>query len=120
MATNSRAKGARGEREWAGYCRDHGYENVRRTVQYCGKTGEASDCIGLPGLHQEVKRVERLNLDEAMEQAVRDSRTEESGLLPIVAHRKNKKEWLVTMRAEDWFRIYGTWVVSYVPPEETE
>jgi Holliday junction resolvase len=100
---NSKRKGAEGEREWAAFCRNQGYE-CRRTAQYCGNTGDASDVVGLPGVHIEVKRVERLNIEDAMSQAIRDS--SKSGRLPIVAHRKNHCEWLVTMRAEDWFQIY--------------
>lgn len=105
MGKMSRDKGKRGEREWAKICRDNGYE-CRRTSQYCGKTGEAADVIGLPGVHIEVKRVERLNIENAMSQAVRDS---ENGKIPIVAHRKNNCPWLVTMLAEDWFTIYREW-----------
>lgn len=28
------------------------------------------------------------------------------GELPIVAHKTSRKEWLVTMRAGDWFDFY--------------
>lgn len=98
---NSKQKGIKGEREFASLCRQHGYD-VRRTQQYCGNTGDAADVIGLPGIHVEVKRVERLNIDDAMTQAKRDCH----GLVPIVAHRKNNCEWYITMRAEDWFGIY--------------
>jgi len=103
---NSKAKGSQGEREWANICKDHGW-NVRRTAQYCGNTGDASDCVGLPGIHQEVKRVEKLNISTAMEQAKRDAT--ESNLKPIVAHRKNHEKWLVTMDAELFFEMYGEW-----------
>ena len=106
MAVNGKRKGKMGELEWAAFCRDHGYE-CRRTAQYCGNTGDASDVVGLDGIHQEVKRVEALNVSTAMAQAVRDS--DGSGNLPIVAHRKNGEKWLVTMRAEDWFKLYGVW-----------
>lgn len=104
---NSRTKGKRGELEWASYCRQRGYE-CRRTAQFCGKSGEAADVIGLPGIHQEVKRVEHLDLYGAMDQAKRDKK---DGLLPIVAHRKNNCRWLVTMEAEDWFKLYSEWEV---------
>jgi hypothetical protein len=46
----------------------------------------------------EVKRVERLNISQAMEQSVRDSK----GLaVPFIAHRKNREEWMITVRAVD-------------------
>ena len=101
---NSRAKGARGEREWAKVCREHGYADVRRTVQYCGKTGDASDCVGLPGIHQEVKRTNCLQIYNAMDQAIRDAG--KSGNIPIVCHRRDNCRWLVIMTAEDWFKLY--------------
>lgn len=97
---NSKQKGARGEREWARVCRDEGYGNARRGQQYNGLEGE--DVVGLPGIHNEVKRVERLNIYDAIAQAKADA----NGKIPIVAHRKNNCEWLVTMRAEDWFKLY--------------
>ena len=106
---NGKAKGKRGELEWAAVCRSQGYGYARRTAQYCGNTGDASDVVGLPGIHQEVKRVERLNIDEAMEQAIRDANEAGKHELPIVAHRRNGKPWLVTMTAEDWFRLYEAW-----------
>lgn len=102
---NSKRKGKAGELDWARFCREHGYD-CRRTAQYCGNTGDASDVVGLPGIHQEVKRVERLCIEDAMAQAMRDSR---GTALPIVAHRKNNHEWLVTMRADDWFDLYREW-----------
>lgn len=102
---NSKQKGARGEREWASFCRDQGYD-CRRTAQYCGNTGDASDVVGLPGVHIEVKRVEALNLDKAMSQAIHDSKGQK---MPIVAHRKNNAGWMVTMQAGDWFALYREW-----------
>ena len=106
---NSRDKGARGERAWRDVCREEGYSEVRRTVQYCGNTGDASDCVGLPHIHQEVKNVERLNIWDAMEQADRDCTAAGRGDIPIVAHTKNRKGFLVTMKAEDFFKLYREW-----------
>ena len=102
--TNSKQKGARGEREFASLCRTNGY-NVRRGQQYNGLEGE--DCVGLPFIHVEVKRVQRLNIDDAMTQAIRDSNN--TGKIPIVAHRKNNSRWLITMEVEDWFNLYREW-----------
>ena len=104
MPINSRDKGKRGERMWLDVCRANGFDKVRRTVQYCGNTGDASDCIGLPNIHQEVKFVENLNVRKAYEQAMHDAK--KSGNLPIVAWKKNNQPWLVTMSADDWFKIY--------------
>lgn len=101
---NSRQKGKRGELEWARVCRENGYD-CRRSQQYAGANGDA-DVVGLPGVHIEVKRVERLDLDAAMSQSMRDAK---EGEMPIVAHRKNRGGWLVTMPAERWFELYREW-----------
>lgn len=104
MGKSQRDKGKRGEREWAAICRENGYD-CRRGQQYCGTNGDA-DVIGLPGVHIEVKRVERLNIETAMSQARRDAKP---GEIPIVAHRRNNCAWLVTMLADDWFTLYREW-----------
>lgn len=102
---NSRDKGARGERELAKKLREYGYE-TRRGQQYCGANGDA-DVVGLAGVHIECKRVERLNLYDAMAQSKHDARRDE---IPVVMHRKNECEWLVTMRLEDWIEFYKDYV----------
>lgn len=98
---NSRDKGAHGERELSRILREQGY-NCRRGQQYSGASGDA-DVVGLPGVHIECKRVERLNLSEAMKQSAKDARSTE---IPAVFHRKNREGWLVTMRLEDWLKMY--------------
>lgn len=103
---NSRKKGAAGERELAKTLREYGYD-CRRGQQYCGANGDA-DVIGLPGIHIECKRVERLNIDDAMLQAIRDRR---EGEYPAVFHRKNNGKWMVTMLLDDWKEIYREWRV---------
>ena len=109
---NSKQKGKRGERMFAQLCREHGYD-VRRTAQYCGNTGEAADVIGLPGIHVEVKRVERLDLYAAIRQAKHDARPGEK---PIVAHKRNNEVWYITMSAEDWFELYREWEAGRETP----
>lgn len=101
---NSKRKGSAGEREIAALLRDYGYL-ARRGVQFCGLNGDA-DVVGLQGVHIEVKRVERLNIHEAMKQAIRDARAAEK---PVVMHRRNRTEWLVTMRLDDWIELYREW-----------
>ena len=53
----------------------------------------------------EVKRVEKLNVMEAMEQSIRDSEWMQDGV-PALFHRRNRKPWLVTMRLVDWLKLY--------------
>ena len=106
MAINSKKKGAKGERELASKLRDYGY-NCRRGQQYNGLEGE--DVVGLDYIHCEVKRVQALNLDEAMEQAKRDSKDNQ---MPAVFHRKNNKKWKVTMELEGWINLYNEYYSS--------
>lgn len=98
---NSRQKGAAGERELAKALRSHGFE-TRRGQQYCGSNGDA-DVVGLPGVHIECKRVERLNLEDAMAQSRADARP---GEIPVVMHRKNNCKWLVTLSLDDFMTLY--------------
>lgn len=65
-----------------------------------GRGNPDIDAEGLEGYHFEVKRVEKLNVPEAMKQATRDA----SGRVPVVVHRRNREPWLVTMRLDDWIR----------------
>jgi Holliday junction resolvase len=101
---NSRNKGKRGELEAAHLLQDYGYD-ARRGQQFSGANGDA-DVVGLPHIHIEVKRVEKLNIDEALSQSVRDAR---DGETPVVLHRKNRTEWKVTMRFVDWIEMYEAW-----------
>jgi Holliday junction resolvase len=98
---NSRNKGKTGELEVANLLKEHGY-NTRRGQQYSGLAGDA-DVVGLPNIHIEVKRTERLSLYEAMEQAKRDAK---EGYLPTVFHRRNRKNWVVIMEFDDWLKLY--------------
>ena len=98
---NSRDKGKRGELELAGKLRHYGFD-ARRGQQYCGANGDA-DVVGLIGIHIECKRVEHLNLYDAISQAKHDVKIEE---LPAVFHRKNNCKWLVTMELGDWMELY--------------
>jgi len=102
---NSKQKGGRGEREFASMCREEGYNKAQRGQQFSGGV-DSPDVKGLPGIHVEVKRVERLNIHEAMQQSIKDSGDK---AIPVVAHRRNRDDWLITMRAVDWFRLYREW-----------
>jgi Holliday junction resolvase len=98
---NSRQKGARGERLWRDELRAHGFD-ARRGQQFSG-SADSPDvvCPALDWAHFEVKAVERLNIEDAMDQARRDA----AAKTPIVAHKRNHRRWLVTMDAETLFRL---------------
>ena len=121
---NSRSKGKRGEREFASLLRENGFD-ARRGQQFSGSP-DSPDVVSeaLAWLHVEVKRVQSLNLTDACVQAERDSKRANSTPHPqslspieaerescsggkpwIVAHRRNHAPWLITMRAEFFFRL---------------
>ncbi len=104
---NSKQKGKKGELEFANLCKKYGF-NTRRSQQFAGINNDA-DVVGLPDIHVEVKRVERLNIYDAIEQAIRDKKDDE---MAIVAHRKNHKPWLVTMTFDDWMEIYKRYLLT--------
>lgn len=98
---NSRAKGARGERELAhALQRTLGIE-ARRGQQFSGSTDSPDVVHSIPHVHIECKRVEALNLKNAMEQAIADA----GDKVPVVMHRKNNQPWLVTVRLDDLLRL---------------
>lgn len=107
---NSKKKGNAGERELANILKEYGY-NCRRSQQFCGKGGESADVIGLPFIHIECKRVEKLNIDEALNQAKRDCK---QGKTPAVFHRKNRTNWKVTLDLDDFMKIYGEYYSSMI------
>ncbi|MCD8208518.1 MAG: hypothetical protein LUD72_11315 [Bacteroidales bacterium] len=109
MANKSQRKGRNAEITLARLLRDAGYLGVRpgRALSY----GAEPDLTGLPFIHPEVKFVERLNVQEAMDQAIRDSEKFEDGL-PAVFHKRSRCPWLVTMTLDDWLKLYEYFVAG--------
>lgn len=100
---NSRQKGARGERMWRDVLKAAGF-HARRGQQFSGSPDSpdvVSESLELKPFHFEVKSTETFNAYNAMEQAVRDDPEK----VPVVAHKRNHREWLVVMRAEDWLKM---------------
>ena len=98
----SQRKGRAGELELCQILKNYGYQvEAGRAQSY----GEVPDLSGLPGVHIEVKRVERLNVPEAMAQAIRDSEKFQDGR-PVLFHRRNRQGWLCTLRMEDLMDLY--------------
>lgn len=101
IGKKAKRKGRTGEAELAKLLTAAGYPS-RRGCQHNGK--EIADVVGLPNIHIECKRVERLSIYSAIEQSINDSKPLE---LPAVFHRQNNKGWLVTMPLNDWLLLYG-------------
>ena len=101
--TNSKRKGKNGELEIVKILKDRGYD-VRRSVQYNGAAEDGqADVVGLPGIHIEVKRAEKLNIYDAVSQAIHDC---DALHMPAVFHRRNNRSWLVTMPLSYWLTVY--------------
>ena len=102
MGRASQRKGADGERELAEKLKEYGYDMKRGgSLSF----GAVPDLVGLPGIHIEVKRVERLNVGAAMQQAIDDAARFNDGA-PILFHRRNRNPWLVTMKLDDFMKLY--------------
>lgn len=105
MGKFSREKGKRGERYVVNLFKEYGYNNAHRTAQFKGNTGQAADIEGIDYIHAEVKFVEKLNLYNAMSQAKRDTK----GDIPVVFHKRNNENLLVTMDFKDWIELYNSY-----------
>lgn len=144
---HSRNKGKRGERQWRDELRAKGY-TARRGQQFSGSPDSPDViCDELDWIHFEVKAVERLNIEDAMEQARRDCgmRSVECGVenstphlgplpdrggeggetrtrkVPVVAHKRNHRRWLVTMDADTFFNfLRGVLPPENKPTEQTK
>ena len=102
MGAKSQRKGRSAELEIIKIFQAHGIDaRPGDPVSY----GSTPDVVNVPGIHPEIKRVERLNVSEAMAQAVRDSEKFNDGT-PVLFHRRNRQEWLCTMRLSDWISWY--------------
>jgi hypothetical protein len=99
---NSRQKGKRGELEAAHALHDLFSWTARRTQQFKGTTDSSDvEVDETPEAFWEVKREERLNVFNALDTAVAQAGTK----LPILMHRKNNTDWLVTVRLADLKRL---------------
>ena len=115
---NSRQKGARGELELAHWLTERGIP-ARRGQQFSG--GDDSPDVVTTGsaafdnIHIECKRVEAGSPYVWMTQAIADA----GAKMPTVFHRRNDREWLVVLRAEDFVFLAtrspaagGGWVLA--------
>jgi hypothetical protein len=100
---NSRAKGARGERAFAGYLRSHGLAAYRGQQFRGGNDSPDVACPDLPHIHFEVKNCKAsLEPYTWIQQAIRDAGP---GKLRIVAYRAKHHDWLAIMPIEDLMKL---------------
>ena len=99
MGRSQRQKGKRGERMAAKAVGAALGVNARRGVQYKGGADSADIEVDIPGIHWEVKFVER----EAVRAWMKQAREECGGMVPVVLHKRSREEWLVTVSME---RLY--------------
>lgn len=106
---NVKRKGNAGEREFLGLLAENGIQAKRNEQQYVGGTDNPDISASIGGLpfHVEVKRTERFRLYDALEQARRDANGHR---VPLVAHRQNRRPWVVVLDATDflWIMNGGT------------
>jgi len=107
MGKMQRVKGKVGEREVAKINREAGFDS-HRGQQYHGG-GDSPDVVGIPGLHLEVKRVERLQLWPALTQAKDDCEADE---IPVVVHRANRRPWIAVLDYREFLKIYNGYLKS--------
>ena len=102
---NSKKKGNAGERELCAILAEAGAAQ-RNDQRYIGGIDNPDISFELAGnrFHVECKRAERFNAYEAMAQAQRDANGHST---PIVAHRRNRRPWLVVLTLEDFLRLMG-------------
>ncbi len=102
MGSMSRRKGAAGEREAAAALNEVLGTHLHRGRQYHGGPDSPDLAGDMPGLHVEVKRVERLSLYPAMYQARRDAATDQ---VPVVMHRANNRPRLIVVEGLHLIRL---------------
>ena len=94
-------KGKVGERELSHFLSDRGFPG-RRGQQHAGGTDSPDIVVeGLDDIHWECKRVERGSLEAWLAQARGDC----GAKIPVVAHRKNRGQWVAILPLEDFLTI---------------
>ena len=84
------AKHARGRREFLALCNAKG---------------------GLPGLSVEVRRAQRLRLEEAMAAAAEKA----DNRIPVVAHRSDNQPWRITLELDGFLLLYRAYLQTRLP-----
>ena len=129
-----KAKGDTFERDLASYFNTtHGLRSHRTPLSGGGlgfayNTAPSADLTGTPMIAVEAKRTERLNIHDAMAQAIKTSAAHSNADLPIVITRRNHQllsDSLVIMRLKDFSIFYSALLHKHgynflLPPSQPE
>lgn len=109
---NSKQKGSRVERMLVIFLKECGIASARRTEQYCGNTGDASDVVAdeLPSYHIECKGTKSQVLNYSKLKAwLAQLKTDcPSGKIPILFWKANGVDWVLLMPDTTSYR--GVWI----------
>ena len=91
---------------WRDQLREAGFDAIRG-CQHSARDADGTEapdviCPSLPGIHHEVKFVEDLNVRSAIEQANRDKKPHQIGVVP---HKKKNVPWVVMLLLSDFDKI---------------
>lgn len=95
----SQMKGRRGELELAQYLQARGYTNAQPGTPL--NYGTQPDVSGMPGLHIECKRHEKLEVSKWYAQSRADADRMKDGR-PAVIYRRNREQWMILLSLEDF------------------
>ena len=121
----AKQKGDRYERDLAEYFNQEcGLSSHRTPLSGGGRKEALADLLGTPGIAIEAKRVEKVNINDFMQQAVRNCGQD----LPVVITRRSKQTLensYVFMRLHEWMALYRAFLSQqgYAPstqPTETD
>ena len=98
----SRTKGHSFERWVANFWRGLGF-TCKRGIQSRFGGSEYGDVVGVPGLHQECKNVERFSMWAAMKQAREDA---PEGEIPVVVAKRNREKPVVIIDLDEFGALW--------------
>lgn len=103
MGAMQRRKGANAEREVVKLLRQRGFKAQRTAQLQSGKVVDstAPDVTCVPGVHLEVKRQERILVEEWCRQAEGDCGEN----VPVVVWRRSAQPWRVTLPLSDYLDL---------------
>jgi hypothetical protein len=93
---NSRRKGKRGELEFIQCHLAPYWPSAKRNLDQFGD--DKRDCVEVAGVHWQIKRVEKLNIWAALDQATGEAAAHDT---PVVAFRRNRSRWFCALEADE-------------------